>query len=52
MNEFTYLDIYATKTTEYLLVVGFLVALAAVAALIRRRESGRGPRRRDGEGPR
>jgi len=36
MNEFNYLDIYATKHLEYLWVVAFLVLFAAVAWLMHR----------------
>ncbi len=42
MNEFTYLDIYATKHIEYLLVVAFL-ALFVIGALLLREKKG-GPR--------
>ena len=41
MNEFNYLDIYATKHWEYLLVVVFLVAFAGVAWLLSRGKEGR-----------
>ena len=35
MNEFTYLDVYATKNIEYLLVVGVLVLFVIGALLLR-----------------
>ena len=41
MNEFNYLDIYATKGWEYLLVVAFLVVFTEVAWLLSRGGEGR-----------
>jgi len=41
MNDFGFLDIYATKNSEYLWVVLFLAAFAVVAWLLVRGEEGR-----------
>jgi len=41
MNEFNYLDIYATKHWEYLLVVVFLVVFAGIGWLLSRGGEGR-----------
>jgi hypothetical protein len=40
-GEFNYLDIYASKGLEYLFVVGFLVALAALAWVLSRKSPGK-----------
>jgi len=56
MNEFNYLDIYASKGAEYLWVIGYLIAFVAFALMLsrwlshRRVDRGDDAPRRD-EGP-
>jgi len=44
MDPFHYVEMFPTKGVEYLLIIGFLIALIFVARLLKRAPKDQGPR--------